>query len=180
MNPTRRICFVCVVSLIAVLAVSSVARAQSLSNFSARVDIAPGGNYIMGFAVPGPNPATLLLRAVGTPLQQFGINNGVTAPDMQIFDSKGMEFGFSYIPEGAPNFPALFAQVGAFALTGGGAVYTCGPFWPGTYTVKLSDDSGVGGTLLFELYVVTGAVPLNTPALTTTIVVSLPTSTFGG
>lgn len=155
-------------------------RSQSISNISARIDIAPGGTYIMGFAVPGPNPAILLLRAVGTPLKQFGINNGVTAPDIQLFDSKGNLLIFGTTDGDPVDYPALFGMVGAFALTEPGAFYVCTEFPPGAYTLNLSDDSGAGGTLLFELYVVTGTVPMKfvetpgQPVPTTTIVLPLP------
>jgi hypothetical protein len=77
---------------------------------------------------------------------------------MEMFNSKGSPFIFGYTGV-APNFPALFASVGAFPLNAGSSVYTCGGFNPGAYTVQISDGSGHGGTVLFEVYLVSSSNP---------------------
>ena len=149
-------------------------RAQSLSNFSALVNLAPGGTCTVGFFVPGSTSTTLLLRAVGgASLQHFGVSNPGTAPGMQIFNSKGMSFIFATTDIGV-NFPALYASVGAFPLTIGAYCSTCGGFSPGAYTVQITDDSGHGGTVLFEVYLVSSSNPALGGPLPVTPVTGLP------
>jgi hypothetical protein len=68
------------------------------------------------------------------------------------------------------DFPAVFNSVGAFPLTGGeqaGTAYNYGNFYPGVYYVNISDDSGLGGTVLFELYVVSGSIAASAPVVET-------------
>ena len=140
----------------------------------------------MGFVVPGPANTSLLLRAVGgASLHQFGVVNPVAAPDMVIFNAKGQSFVFATTGLG-PNFPALYTSVGAFPLTTGAYYATCGPFVPGSYSVQISDDAGLGGTVLFEVYVVAssnpalgGALPPIVPGNTGTVPVVTPIITTG-
>jgi hypothetical protein len=144
-----------------ILMVSFIARAsdlcaQGVSNVSARIDLSPTGSYIFGFVVPVSEPnAGILLRAVGPSLTQFGITNPAPSPSMQLFDSKGQPMVFvPYETFLAIDWGSVFASIGAFPLTGGKDVYYLVNFPPGNYTVMVSDSSGHGGTVLFELYVV--------------------------
>jgi hypothetical protein len=81
---------------------------------------------------------------------------------MRVFDSKGHMLVFSYVagpPNNQVDFPSVIAAAGAFPLTGGeqaGTSYNYGVFEPGNYTVFVADGSGKGGTILFELYVLSG------------------------
>jgi hypothetical protein len=156
--------------VLAFVVLTGTAGAQSLSNFSVRLDMAPGGNYIVGFSVPGPTPAPVLLRAVGPSLLSLGVANPVSAPDMQVFDSTGKQVFFDYgssvvldslSPRDAQaDFLAgIFASVGAFPLTGGellGFAVNYAMFQPGSYTAKIINDTGGGGTVLFEIYLLPG------------------------
>jgi len=135
--------------------------AQGVNNFSTRMDMLPGGNYIMGFSVEVKT--TLLLRAVGPSLAQFGVTNPVTQPTMDVFDAQGRHYGFAYysptINATPPNDPITIidAAVGAFALTGGEQLSVAVNFAdvnPGSYTVNICNRTGVAGTILFEVYVV--------------------------
>jgi len=136
------------------------AHAQTLSNFSARIDIVPGGNYIIGFAVPGPGPVNLFLRAVGTPLESFGVTTGISRPSFEMYNSAGQNFMFGWYDAG-PDFVAICNLVGAFQPTpyNTGYAWTVGAFNPGAYTVSISNDAGVAGTVLFEVYVIQGNIP---------------------
>jgi hypothetical protein len=171
MNPIRKATYSILLVVASILA--PMARAQSLSNFSARIDMVPGGNYIIGFAVPVQS--TLLLRAVGPTLTSLGIANPVTQPGMQVYDSNGDLLYFSYgllfpvgisepvLPQPSPAslIATIFAAVGAFPLTGGesvGTAFNYGIFSPGSYTAKITDKSGLGGTILFEVYAVPNGV----------------------
>jgi hypothetical protein len=149
--------------------------------------MAPGGTYIIGLSVPGPSPTTLLLRAVGPTLTTFGIPNPVMKPGMQVFDSNGYPLIFDYVtaPVDEANAP-FFAAIGAFPLTGGESfrtAYNCGIFSPGSYTVRITDASGLGGTVLFEVYeipsnVVTPAEPVVATPISIIIPGPIPSDTY--
>jgi hypothetical protein len=163
-------------SLLTLLTILPV-RAQTIANFSALVTLPPGGSATVGFVVPGVVSTALLVRAVGPSLQSFGISNPVAAPDMQVFNAKGTGLYFTFLTAPVtvqpinggtpivvfpgPNWNAIFGSVGAFPLPGGeqaGIAYNYGSFPPGVYTVKLVDDSGKGGTVLFEVYLLSGTI----------------------
>lgn len=182
------------IRLLVPLLAATALHAQTLSNLSVLVTLPPGGTQYAGFIVPGTptavygvlspggqpvgpaaneTPTVLLVRVVGPTLQSFGIPNPAPSPKMAIFNPAGISLFFGY-PGGAPtygvDFPAIFAAAGAFPLTGGetaGTAYNYGAFYPGVYNVKITDTSGKGGTVLFEVYVLTGAAAANAPLVMT-------------
>jgi len=140
------------------------------------VGTTPGGAPVGTVNPITATPTALLLRAVGPTLKSFGISNPVAAPHMQLFHPANA-FGsalFINYPGGAPtygvNFPAVFTAAGAFPLTGGELAvtsYNYGSFYPGVYYVNITDDTGAGGTALFELYVLSGPITASAPLVLT-------------
>ena len=175
MSPTRNLAVSAIFFATSVLA--EAVSPPSLSNFSVRVDMTPGGNYIVGFSVPGPEAAPVLLRAVGPSLASLGVTNPAAAPDMQVFDSTGKQIHFDYgetavftslsARDAQSDFLAqVYAAVGAFPLNGGeqlGTAVNYAMFVPGSYTAKIVNDTGSGGTVLFEVYLLPG-YPLLAPS----------------
>lgn len=135
--------------------------ATTLRNTSALVTLGAGQtSATVGFAVSTPAgqaQAYELIRAVGPSLVPFGISNPVSQPHIKIFNSAGQyiapPLGVAYAE--TPNWPVIFSLVGAFPLTGHELQFTSyyvAPLPDGTYTVQVSDDSGKGGTVLIEVY----------------------------
>lgn len=131
----------------------------ALINSSALVTLAPGGTATLGFFVAAqtPQPAlTALIRAVGPSLIIFGIKNPAALPHLRLFNAKGQDV----TPAAqAGGWSGIFASVGAFPLNGGERPiysYTAAGVSAGGYTVQVSDDSGNGGTVLIEVYLING------------------------
>ena len=175
--------------MLSILALANSLRAQSvgnnISNVSARIDLAPNGSYVFGFVVPplgwtsnlpGTGDVAILLRAVGPSLKAFGITNPAPSPTMKLYNSNGQLMTFVLFPtELAIDWARVMASVGAFPLTGGeqlGTAFNAANFPPGNYTVTISDSSGHGGTVLFELYILGGNFPGTVVPPGTAIVVS--------
>jgi len=155
--------------LITALLFASVVRqplaAQSVSNFSLLIDLAPGGMATVGLSITGTGPNAYLLRAVGPSLATLGLTSVVAQPVMSIFNSSGQKL--TLLESIAPppiNWSPIFNAVGAFPLTDGESSYALINFAPGNYSVQLTDYSGKGGQLLFETYELSG--PLTVSAMT--------------
>lgn len=132
-----------------------VAAAGHVGNFSARLELAPGdGAQVVGFVVSGRGPKSLLLRAVGPSLRAYGVEKPAALPRMRFFDAAGKELVFAY-PAVIIDWAPIFASAGAFPLTGGErerVAFTTLGLAPGAYSVHVSDDAGLGGTVLLEVY----------------------------
>ena len=123
-----------------------------LGNQSALVELTPNGTQIVGFAVGGASPKSLLFRVVGPTLKTFGVVNPAPKPTVRCFDSAGREFRFVHATV-VTDLNALFKSVGAFPVTDAElTTISCdyGPFAPGSYSLHVTDTTG--GTALVEVY----------------------------
>lgn len=130
-----------------------VVRQGSIGNFSARLDLAPGGTpQIVGFVVTGKTPKTLLVRAVGPSLTSFGIERFATQPRARLYDAEGKEINLGRAAV-VIDWAAVFAGAGAFPLLPNTSdwreYYTLNP---GAYTIHVTDESRQGGAVLVEAY----------------------------
>ena len=137
----------------------------SVINTSAMVDLAPGRTATVGFVVAAQNgqpsfrTPTVLIRAIGPSLSVFGIKSPAALPHLRLFNAKGLDvtptvFIFPF------DWNATFALAGAFKLTGGERAidsYDVAGVSAGNYTVQVTDDSGNGGTVLIEVYLIANA-----------------------
>jgi hypothetical protein len=125
-----------------------------LANLSARTLLRADGAIIAGFVVEG-NPRTLLIRAAGPALAEFGLPDALPDPTLQLFQ------GASLLAEnndwgaggGMDIWRRIEAAVGAFALPASGrdaALLVTLP--PGSYTAKVNGTSRTGGSVLVEIY----------------------------
>lgn len=138
----------------------------ALTNVSARTRSGAGGDVLIaGFGIAGTGTKTLLIRAVGPGLVQFGVDGTLADPQLGIFS------GTSQIAanDNWSNTTALATastQVGAFALPAGSrdaALLIDLP--PGSYTAQVTGANNSAGVVLIEVYDVPETVLPPTHAL---------------
>jgi TonB family protein len=128
--------------------------AAYFSNVSARSVAGTGANVlIVGFAISGTGPTTLLLRGIGPTLSNFGVAGVLPAARLRLFNSTGTEIANNDQWVDAVTPESVFDSVGAFKLPNGSsdAVLLLG-LPPGTYTAQVSGINNVTGTALVEAY----------------------------
>lgn len=140
------------------ISVSPEARVDvgSVPNLSSRGAVAPGRPLVGGFVVQ-QEARTVLLRAIGPTLGNFGVAQPLADPVITIFknntpfyenDNWGTRFD-------ADQTAAVSARVGAFALPAGSrdaALVVELP--PGAYTARVTSADGASGDALVEIYIV--------------------------
>lgn len=138
-----------------------------LVNISARAQVGSGSqSLVAGFVVSGSTSETVLIRAVGPGLSQFGLTGVLANPQLTLFDDNAtavatdagwgnaIAAGPSTVPAGvAPATAQLMSRVYAFTIASGSAdsamVVTLPP---GTYTAQVTAPTGTTGTALVEVY----------------------------
>ncbi len=128
-----------------------------LINISTRALVGTGSNVeIGGFVVSGPQPKTVLIRAIGPALGQFGVAGPLAEPSLSVVDSSGNAVGEN-IGWSSNADAAMIASeteaTGAFALPSGSA--DCAlllTLSPGAYTAIVSGVNGATGVALVEVY----------------------------
>ncbi len=111
---------------------------------------------VPGFVVKGTNPKTVLLRASGPGLAQFGVAGCLTDPQMQLYNSSSMAIA------GNDNWGSLAAQrevrerskdLGAFDLPAGSRdSLLLMNLQPGLYTAEVRGASSGTGRAIVEFY----------------------------
>lgn len=133
--------------------------AGRLANISTRAFVGSGsGILIGGFVTSGARPSTVLVRAVGPGLLQFGLTGVLTQPVLSVYDSTGKLIGVNtgWSAGGSAEAVAInnaASRVGAFLLQPGTndcAVLLALP--PGSYTAQVSGANGSTGIALAEVY----------------------------
>ncbi len=154
------------VALAEVYDADDTAPANRLTNLSARAFVGTGNNVLIGgFVVAGTTPETVIIRADGPALQQFGLDGALMNPVLTLTNGAGTiatSTGWENTPTIGnastgvivqPPTNLLFAQVGAFLLGDNSAdcamVVTLPP---GAYTAQVSGANGSTGVALVEIY----------------------------
>lgn len=127
-----------------------------VANLSSRADTTPATPLVGGFVVEDVS-RTVLIRAIGPGLRQFGVENALTDSRLQLLRSGGSEApiltndDWSMNPSHETVVARATARVGAFPLaTGSKDAATVITLPPGAYTVHAN---GVGnGAVLLEVY----------------------------
>jgi len=143
----------------ATLYVSTGSSAARLINISTRAMVGTGANILIpGFVIGGGGTESLLIRADGPALTQFGVGGALAAPSLAVINSAGTTvasntgWGTNTSPTPA-QIASIAAQVGAFGLASGSAdcalIINLGP---GSYTVQVSGVGGTTGVALAEIY----------------------------
>ena len=128
-----------------------------LINISTRAQVGTGGNIMIpGFVIGGSGTETLLIRADGPGLAQFGVTGVLAQPRLSVSDSTGRLIA-SNTGWGTNSNPAQIvsnaASVGAFPLISGSA--DCSlivSLRAGAYTVQVSGVNNTTGVALAEVY----------------------------
>ena len=122
-------------------------------NISARSMVTPSSPLIAGFVIEGNAAQTVLARAVGSGLTQFGVSNPIQDVQLTIYSQGGTPVASSADGANLTNSGSASAMVGAFPLAAdagdAGLVVT---LKPGPYTALVSSKNGATGTALLEVY----------------------------
>jgi uncharacterized delta-60 repeat protein len=126
-------------------------------NFSCRSTTGPGANVLtVGFVIEGGNSKRVLIRAVGPSLSTFGVTGFLSDPVLTLFSGGSPILSGSTVgtgPQEDLNLPAVFADVGAFALNPGSDDMAMSPtLAPGAYTAQVTSLTGQSGVVLLEVY----------------------------
>jgi hypothetical protein len=126
--------------------------AARLTNLSARSAVASTTDaLIAGFSIAGNGSRTLLIRAVGPALANFGVAGALLNPKLQLFDRDGRMIQEN--DNWDASIAATFERVGAFQLPNGSqdaALLVTLP--PGSYTAQVSGVNNSTGVTLIEVY----------------------------
>jgi sugar lactone lactonase YvrE len=141
----------------ATLSVNTGATTSRLTNISTRAHVGTGGNILIpGLYISGSGTETILVRADGPALTQYGVAGVLAQPILSILDSTGAivatNTGWSTGPNAA-QIPGISASVGAFPLAAGSADSALvASLSAGSYTVQISGVSNTQGVALAEVY----------------------------
>jgi hypothetical protein len=128
-----------------------------LVNISIRAQVGTGGNILIpGFVISGSGTETLLVRADGPALTQYGVSGVLAQPSLSVYNSSGTIVA-SNTGWGTSSNPAQLAsdaaQVGAFTLASGSAdCALVANLSAGSYTVQISGVNNTTGVALAEVY----------------------------
>jgi hypothetical protein len=143
------------VGLIEVYDLNSAADAK-LANISTRGSVQTANNVMIGgFALGGSslNPAKVVVRAIGPSLAQAGINNALSNPTLELFDSNGQSVSSN---DNWVDNPAQAAELQTLNLAptnpGESALVAILP--PGLYTAVVAGQGGGTGIGLIEVYAI--------------------------
>ena len=130
-----------------------------LLNISGRAQVGTGANILIaGFVIGGSTSRTVLIRASGPALAQFGVAGTLADPMLQLSrinaDGTSALIGTDTGWGGSAQIAATAVTVGAFSwgalATADSALLVTLP--PGAYTAEISGTSGDTGVSLAEVY----------------------------
>jgi hypothetical protein len=137
-------------------ALNSLVMGNSLLNFSSLIHVDAGTSTTAGFVIGGTQPVTVLVRASGPGLAQFGIKGTLATPQITLTGSSGTVLAMNAGWNGSAALQTAFTEAGAFNFPQGSAdsaiVMTLAP---GSYTAEVQSTSGTdSGYALVEVYIV--------------------------
>ena len=132
--------------------VYDAAGSGKLVNVSARNAVGTGDNILIaGFVVDGVAAKTVLIRAVGARLAEFGITGVLADPRLEIYDAAAVKLAEN--DSWSLSLQTLARSVGAFDLTPGSRdAALLLTLSPGAYTAQISGVGGGTGEGLVEVY----------------------------
>jgi endo-1,4-beta-xylanase len=131
-----------------------------LKNLSTRARVAPGaGVVIPGMVIAGENARTLLVRAVGPGLAEFGVTGALARPSLVVMaglQAVAANAGWETTSDVAA-ITAAAQRAGAFALQPGRADAALIVTLPaGAWTIQVTGADGGTGVVLIEVYDISG------------------------
>ncbi|MDX2186574.1 MAG: DUF1800 family protein [Opitutaceae bacterium] len=126
---------------------------ERLINLSTRAYAGEGSDsLIVGFVIDGDSPKSVLVRAAGPALRDFGVARPIENPQLRLYDRDGKLVASN--DDWEASDAVVFADVGAFALpTSSRDSALRATLAPGLYSAVVSGGSGVG---MVEVYDVSG------------------------
>ncbi len=145
------------VAMVELYAAAGSARAR-LTNVSVRARIAGGSNaepLIVGFVVGGEATRTVLIRAVGPQLAQYGVSGAMANPQLTLFRGTTPLARNDDWNRDSGATAGAFASFGAFPLANASPDAALLVNLPaGGYSVHTSPVDGASGVVLVEVYTV--------------------------
>jgi kumamolisin len=134
-----------------------ISNSTRLINISTRAQVGTGGNILIpGFVVSGGGMETLLIRADGPSLTQFGVAGVLAQPSLSVYNNSGVVIATNTgwgTNANSAQIASVATAVGAFALPSGSADCAIIVALPaGAYTVQVSGVGNTTGVALAEVY----------------------------
>lgn len=128
-----------------------VATTPRLINLSVNKNV--GASLTMGFVIGGVTAKTMLVRAIGPTLANFGVSGAMIDPKLELFDATGRSLATNDNWGGTAALSGAFAETGAFVLNSGSAdAALLITLAPGNYTAQVTVATGTTGVALVEVY----------------------------
>ena len=128
--------------------------APRLINVSARTHVGSGDNVLIaGFVIGGSTAKTVLIRAIGPTLSDFGVADAIADPTLSLRSgSTVVEENDDWL--GDPQIAAVAERIYAFRLPNllSRDAVVLATLAPGTYTAQVSGVAGATGVGLVEVY----------------------------
>ena len=125
-----------------------------LINLSARTQLEANGTVTVGFVLAGTTPRTVLLRAVGPGLTEFGVSGALADPAVTLLRGPLVQASNDDWA-GNANIITNARQVGAFPLNNSSAdAALMATLAPGAYTAQITAPADQSGVVLVEVYLV--------------------------
>jgi hypothetical protein len=126
-----------------------------LINVSVLKQIASGATLTVGFVVGGTTAKTVLVRAIGPGLAQFGVTGTMADPQLALFNTKtNTKIAENDNWGGDPQITTVVTAVGAFKIDNAASkdAILLVTLAPGNYAAQVSGVGGTGGTAIVEVY----------------------------
>ena len=127
--------------------------ASTLRNISVRTNAAAGQVITPGFVINGSGSKTVLIRAIGPGLGQFGLTGLMPDPKITVYDNN-QNVVASNDDWDATSVTPVAAAVGAFAITPASkdAALVVSLAANSSYTAQVTGSDGQGGLVILEVY----------------------------
>ena len=137
------------VGLVEVYDLEGDALGVQLANISTRGKVDTGDNVMIGgFIVGGTEPTTVLVRALGPTLSDFGVSGALPDPVLELHDSNGNVIS----NDDWRTTQALEINAEGLAPSKDAESAISATLVPGAYTAIVSGKDGSSGTALVEVY----------------------------
>ena len=126
-----------------------------LINVSVLKQIAAGGSLTAGFVIGGATAKTVLVRAIGPGLSQFGVGGVLSDPQLALFNTKtNTKIAENDNWGGDSQVTTVVTAVGAFKIDNAASkdAILLVTLAPGNYAAQVSGVGGTGGTAIVEVY----------------------------
>jgi hypothetical protein len=137
-------------------ALNSLIQGNSLLNFSNLMHVDAATSSTAGFVIGGSSPVTVLVRASGPGLAQFGVKGTLATPSIKLDNGSGVTLASNSGWANSAALQSAFTAAGAFNFPQGSAdSAVLMTLAPGSYTAQVASTSATdSGYVLVEVYIV--------------------------